>query len=335
MDPNHSNATGGTRQRGDGARSRPLTAEQRARKRAADRKSHRKSREKTRAYISHLEELLQTRESSESGKQVETLVYQARQNRLEIHRLRSALSKVSECALSSIRGASENEDDTSQAIPSTPGPRGDILRGSQPCLDIGMPDPNVLELVSSTGLEGTNIADLLDVRGPDPFEMPDVGSTGPSSTIPLSISQEPGLGETQSTAAGGLGLLRPETAMMAHFESPRPSAGTPTLLPVSSHYERNTGGASVWSRLSSISSSIWQFSSNLQQLVPDPPHQEAHAEDVLVRAIFQGWDAIPQHCTVDPVWQAVRRIDQQLFAAYSVVGRLAMLYVIQLQLHVC
>lgn len=260
------------------------------------------------------------------------LMHQADQNYLEIHRLRCALRKVSECALSSIQDAGESNN-TSQAIRPISSQNEDSHQGTQPPVNMETPNPNRIEDGDNTDFNGTNIAALFEAGGSEFFDTHDIRSMAPSSIVPPSISQEFYLKESEFSAAGGFGLFKSVSASTSPSERLGSSPVIPTLVPVSSHSDRNTDNRSIWNHLATLASSVPQFSSNLQQLLLDP-FPETNVEDVLVRAIFQGWDAIPQHCGIDPTWEALRCIDQQILFAYSAVARLAMLYVIKLQLHV-
>lgn len=332
MDSTNPSPTKGARQQVEGGKSRPLSVAQRARKRAADRKFHRNSREKTRTYIAHLEELLRTREFSEDNEQIKKLMHQADQNYLEIHRLRCALRKVSECALSSIEEAGENNH-ASQAITPVSSQYENICQGNQPSGEVEMPNLHTIEAVENTGFDGKIIGGLFGAGYSDSFDANNIQSMAPSSITPLSVPQGLSLENVGFSSAGGLGFFRAGAALTAQPELLGSSPVIPAVAPVPSHCERNIDDGSIWNQLASLASSVPQFSSNLQQFLQGP-FQESNVEDVLVRAIFEGWDAIPQHCATDPTWQAIRCIDQQILFVYDAVARLAMLYVIKLQLHV-
>jgi hypothetical protein len=55
-------------------------------------------------------------------------------------------------------------------------------------------------------------------------------------------------------------------------------------------------------------------------------------EDIVIRAIAHGWIHVEQHCQLDPAWQILRRIDQDVMYPFGSVERLAILRTVRLKL---
>lgn len=54
--------------------------------------------------------------------------------------------------------------------------------------------------------------------------------------------------------------------------------------------------------------------------------------DIVIRAIAHGWAHVEQHCQLDPAWQILRRIDQEVMFCCGAVERLAILRAVRLKL---
>jgi hypothetical protein len=54
--------------------------------------------------------------------------------------------------------------------------------------------------------------------------------------------------------------------------------------------------------------------------------------DIVIRAIAHGWTHVEQHCQLDPAWQILRRIDQEVMFCCGSVERLAILRAVRLKL---
>ena len=54
--------------------------------------------------------------------------------------------------------------------------------------------------------------------------------------------------------------------------------------------------------------------------------------DIVIRAIAHGWAHVEQHCQLDPAWQILRRIDQEVMFCCGSVERLAILRAVRLKL---
>jgi hypothetical protein len=54
--------------------------------------------------------------------------------------------------------------------------------------------------------------------------------------------------------------------------------------------------------------------------------------DIVIRAIAHGWAHVEQHCQLDPAWQILRRIDQEVMFCCGSMERLAILRAVRLKL---
>jgi hypothetical protein len=54
--------------------------------------------------------------------------------------------------------------------------------------------------------------------------------------------------------------------------------------------------------------------------------------DIVIRAMIHGWAHVEQHCQLDPAWQILRRIDQEVMFCCKPVERLAILRTVRLKL---
>jgi hypothetical protein len=54
--------------------------------------------------------------------------------------------------------------------------------------------------------------------------------------------------------------------------------------------------------------------------------------DIVIRAIVHGWSHVEQNCQLDPAWQILRRIDEQVMFRLGAIERLAILRTVRLKL---
>jgi hypothetical protein len=54
--------------------------------------------------------------------------------------------------------------------------------------------------------------------------------------------------------------------------------------------------------------------------------------DIVIRAIVHGWSNVEQNCQLDPAWQILRRIDEQVMFRLGAIERLAILRTVRLKL---
>ena len=54
--------------------------------------------------------------------------------------------------------------------------------------------------------------------------------------------------------------------------------------------------------------------------------------DIVIRAIVHGWRNVEQNCQLDPAWQILRRIDEQVMFRLGPIVRLAILRTVRLKL---
>lgn len=76
--------------------------------------------------------------------------------------------------------------------------------------------------------------------------------------------------------------------------------------------------------------SLWRYANNTllepyQALSPIPPEEDLLAEDMPVRIVLEGWDAVEQQFGLPVSWKILRGIDQNLFSQCAPTERLAVL----------
>lgn len=71
---------------------------------------------------------------------------------------------------------------------------------------------------------------------------------------------------------------------------------------------------------------------NFKRLSPIMPEEDLASEDILIRAVLEGWDSVAAHTELPASWRIMRRLDEQIFCKAGGKERLAMLKTLHLML---
>lgn len=269
-----------------------LAASKRQKKREVDRRCQREARQRTKARIAYLEELVDELRQQDTSGQVASLMQQVAEARNERDQFARTLRGIE-----------------------------DSIRGHREQLDTAP------EKAVATG----NEADMRGASGVVDNQSPAFSLQSPS--FPL------------SSGAQSAGKQRP-----APFDSTNAGIGSPTL-----HHSDTYGLSTAINRNLVISSngpcphceqledanprpqSLWRFSNEVLNARPvlttlQLQCEDEVAEDTPVRAVVEGWDAATKRLggTLPPLWQALRRLDEKVFADIKPVERLAIMRVMHI-----
>ncbi|KAK2734498.1 hypothetical protein FQN57_001662 [Myotisia sp. PD_48] len=275
---------------------RTLTPSQRERKRAADRKSHRQSRAKTKNYVAHLERLLQDTTSSAGGDTDRTskLLNRLNQNFTRINQLAESLASIREIAQSALDDVgNELSHDTVSATPNN-----------------NTADDN--QAAQSHGIEAS------------------ADGTSPSVTWPsLDFLDLEAFDLAVNRLSQPASLPQPPSPNIADFDASLSLFDVPAMYknqltqPSLPCMHSSTDSKVIWTEVAKFTSNALQ-SSYASDLARDV--------DMLVMAVMHGWDHVPSEYRLDTTWQVLEHCDQH-FSNYGAAGRLAILYLMRLQLH--
>jgi hypothetical protein len=95
----------------------------------------------------------------------------------------------------------------------------------------------------------------------------------------------------------------------------------------------NNGSMSMWNSLETITHNALASTKQIRPLIFGQI-QRAHDDNVLVTALVHGWNLVPEKYLLDPIWQAIRHMDEEILSLYGAVEKLAMMYILALQLSV-
>lgn len=83
--------------------------------------------------------------------------------------------------------------------------------------------------------------------------------------------------------------------------------------------------------------STWRFANdtlmtNFKRISPIMPEEDLASEDILIRAVLQGWDTVASQMELPTSWKIMRRLDEAIFCKAGGKERLAMLKTLHLML---
>lgn len=292
----------------------------RLKKREIDRRCQRQARERTKTRIAYLEGLVEDFRQQDSSGQVATLMKQLKEVELERDLMSKTLKDIQK-AMDTHKPLKPNEDQA----------QDDTIHLARMAYE----EPNVdrkPSIASSTDDDPLAFqSESIDVQA----------ATSPGRNFELANFSPPPSLPLQSQDM----LLAPE---IVHLESESPQAqvlvqskpvSDPTLMPsryadnwaaprrtcsCKSCHVRRPGHRSVWK------GNYWSYANEVLSERFDwtdeiTPATDAMSDDVPVRALLEGWDAVAKRGPLHPSWQILRRIDQTLFGTCPNTERLAIM----------
>lgn len=304
----------------------------RLKKREIDRRCQRQARERTKTRIAYLEGLVEDFRRQDSSGQVATLMKQLQEVEAERELMMKTLKDIQK-AMDTHKPLKRNEEQTQQISRSS----------SQMMLEDSHSErkPSITPL--SDDIPVRLKAEGVEVR---PESIParnfDLANYSPPPNLPVQSPDK---------------LFAPEIVRLAS-DSPRAAneavvqsraASDPNLAPL--HYaeywaaprhscscagchdrnrSRPPGRRSLWQ------GNFWRYANEVLAERFDwtnvEPATDAMADDVPIRALVEGWDAVAKRGPLHPSWEILRRIDQTLFPTCPNTERLAIMRAMHLLL---
>lgn len=298
-------SNGGGPAMADGVDSRRL------KKRELDRRCQRLARERTKNRIAYLEELVDDFRKQDASGQIANLMRQL----ADVQKERDELAKTLKTIANSIRthgilhadGGKSTDEDIKDEVNSDDGPIDRPSRFSAPT------HPRRPSFPSSDDR-------ALATTGTCP-----AGATGASSDeTPVVVN---GDAIQDPTASSDEGLVHDS------------NLASPEVLDVDPIFPKPeaTCDCCPGDHIPGKQPNLWRYAcealSFRQRLTPDIMNiEDACAEDIPVRAILEGWDAVESFYggTLPPLWQKLRSIDEVVFQGMAMKERLACLRVMHL-----
>ncbi|KAH6685014.1 hypothetical protein F5X68DRAFT_171476 [Plectosphaerella plurivora] len=275
-------------------------AARRAKKRELDRRAQRAARERTRSRIAYLEATVQAMTHQESSGRMSSLMEQL----AEMTRQRDDLSRT----LASIEGTVHAHREAERVTTGSVQPAGDReepVQASWPDpKDKSMDDsflptdevtmdlltPGAIDLTPlSTGTFGLPTADFLDPMSP------------PAAS---SLQQQPYL-DMESIGSPPLLIV------------PEPDKPCDCVSAV--HAGPSTASGSIWRSANEALSGPGLLSNHTLR------YEDELSEDIPIRVVLEGWDAVERSQNMPPLWRKLRRTDELQFSKCGKTERLAIL----------
>ncbi|KAJ4289571.1 hypothetical protein N0V90_010900 [Kalmusia sp. IMI 367209] len=291
----------------------------RLKKREVDRRCQREARERKRSRVTYLESLVEDLKQQDTSGQVAALLKQLQKTEEERDGVLKTLKDIQHIMVQRPLKLSEDQaqdtgtakahvisedansrseftESTTEAYTSLP------INTRSPLLGIDAIPASISELFSSI---------------PVPDGESDQYNMSSSPGVVQRISPHPtDQALSQSRRAG----VQHTTASSMKYDwvNPRSSCSC------HGHLDRQPGQHAVWQ------GNFWKFvsevlSERLDWAEDVQPAEDVDSEDVPIRALLQGWDAVAKRTAQHPSWQMLRRIDEALFRPIPKTERLAML----------
>ncbi|KIW70385.1 hypothetical protein PV04_02658 [Phialophora macrospora] len=292
----------------------------RLKKREIDRRCQRQARERTRTRIAYLEGLVEDFRRQDSSGQLATLLTQLKEVEAERDLMAKTLKDIQKAMDAqkpiNTSGEDETEGKTGAACGGT---RRERHSSSISPLADDMPTtvlpqeraehPETTSPSRNFDLAVFSPAPSLPLRSQDQLFAPEV--------VPL-----PGDGQSPSQV-----LVQAKS-----FQEPNPMpcnyaenwTASRRSCSCNSCHDRQPGQRSAWH------GNYWRYANEvLSERFDWPedvaPESDVMCDDVPIRAVLEGWDAVARRAPLHPSWQILRRIDETLFAMCPNVERLAIL----------
>ncbi|EXJ87144.1 hypothetical protein A1O3_04102 [Capronia epimyces CBS 606.96] len=299
----------------------------RLKKREIDRRCQRQARERTKTRIAYLEGLVEDFRRQDSSGQVATLMAQLQEVQAERELMAKALKEIQK-TMDMHKPLKEKEQELEQALECN---RSQSLVPSiNPHVDC---KPSL-----------TSFAD--DAPPPLKAEGAAVWPANiPMHNFDLAIHSPPLKHAPEVVRLDNGSLLPPSQALVQAKAAREPDPLTPLRYAdywaaprqacscTSCHgrgRDRRPGHRAVWQ------GNYWKYFNEVLserfEWSNVGPESDAQADDVPVRAMVEGWDAVVRRGPLHPSWQILRRIDESLFARSPKAARLAILRAMHLLL---
>ncbi|OAP56254.1 hypothetical protein AYL99_09433 [Fonsecaea erecta] len=301
----------------------PGVSSRRLKKREIDRRCQRQARERTKSRIAYLEGLVEEFRRQDSSGQVATLLKQLKEVESERDLMAKTLKDIQKAMQSHkpLKPIEEEEDDKSSLLMARMAYEGASVerRSSQtPVRDDAAlafpPEPAEMPSGSSPArnfdLATFSPAPSLPLQSQDLLFAPEV--------VPL---QSDGIHSPTQVMVQAKGVQEPNPMPSNWNENwavPRRSCSC------NSCHDRRPGRRSVWR------GNYWRYANEVLSERFDwneevAPESDEMCDDVPIRAMIEGWDAVAKRAPLHPSWKILRRIDETLFAMCPNTERLAIL----------
>lgn len=297
----------------------------RLKKREVDRRFQRESRERKRSHISYLESLVEQLKQQDTSGQVAALLKRLKKTEEERDVATQTLKAIQQLIQipSNVEEASLQDADTIRAtvdLENVAGTNGSTLSSLEVYTPIPVniqPDPLDIEVVPARISDPSGFIHIPN----EDFNRQNIPSC-------LEVIQRSGQDATSREFSLSTKASKQHTTVTSpkayDWISPRSSCCC------SAHLDRQPGQPAVWQ------GNFWKFITDVMSERFDwtdvQPANDIDSDDVPIRAMLEGWDAVAQRAPLHPSWQMLRRIDEALFRPIPKTERLAMLRAMHLLL---
>lgn len=292
-----------------------VVSSRRLKKREIDRRCQRQARERTKTRIAYLEGLVEDFRRKDASGQVATLMQQLKEVEAERDIMSKTLKDIQK-AMDVHRPARSSEEEQTQDTDLRDSPGAERKSSVTSLADDA---PLAFKTEPGDGEELTRV---------DSFDLANFTATPPRQLTPHDMLFAPEIVRLNTDSQRPLSQAIVQAKKRE--ENPMPSrwaknwAHGQSSCSCHSHAERVPGRRPVWQ------GNYWRYANEVLSERFDwtenvLPATDAMADDVPIRALLEGWDAVEQRGNLHPSWQILRRIDETLFATCPQTERLAIL----------
>ncbi|RMD42266.1 hypothetical protein DV735_g2890, partial [Chaetothyriales sp. CBS 134920] len=288
----------------------------RLKKREIDRRCQRQARERTKSRIAYLEGLVESLRQSDGDDRSVALLKRIDDTEKERDALAQALRDVQK-AISGYRPVDGKVE---------PGDNSPLLKYIQQAPpDTPPPPPHRYAITSTPYSHPGNMSSAM--TAPQAMPMPTTTPPIPTGSLATNAARLPARAPALPVSASH---IAPTGAVLG--SSPESAVAAPCQNTCDCCWDDPEKPASP------AAYSHWQYSCNtLLGVVQSPgasttPENDLLAEDIPVRVVLEGWDAVEQQVGLPMSWDALRKIDKRIFDGCTQVTRLAVLVIMHILL---
>ncbi|KIW13135.1 hypothetical protein PV08_08322 [Exophiala spinifera] len=307
----------------------PAVSARRLKKREVDRRCQREARERRRSRIADLENLVVELRQKDASGQVAALLEQMRKVEQERDTMAKALKDIQ--SVLALRLSKPGEDRA----------QGAGIAAAQVAVEDAN---NKSQSIGSTDTSEKLPWEMIDVTAPL-LEEPEAVSANFSELAGSIATPDSGLAQSTSLVSPEVIQRRishsiPHPGTQSWSANRQHSHRSPEIYePISppgsccsvAHVDRQPGQRAVWQGnywkyLSEVMGERFDWTQDIR------PADDVESDDIPIRAMVEGWEAVERRGPLHPSWNMLRRIDEALFPRIAKTERLAMLRAMHLLL---
>ncbi len=283
----------------------------RLKKREIDRRCQRQARERTKSRIAYLEGLVDDFRRQDATGQVTTLMKQLQEVEVERDMMARTLKDIQK-AMDITKPLGQNEEQSSSIHIEGDGERKSSITSLTDDAPMNLKIEPVEEIPRVHGFDMANFTSPppSQLKPQDMLFAPEIvrlDSDSPLSTSQVLVQCKTTREENPMPSRWANNWAKPNSSCACHSHS-KHVPGQPVLW-----------RGNYWVYANEVLSERFNWGEDVE------PATDALSDDVPIRALLEGWDAVAKRGPLHPSWQILRRIDETLFPTCPNTERLAVL----------